>query len=69
MIIKNCRNCDNTNLAFLFTLGNLAFTGKFPTKAQKIPKAKLTLVMCKSCKLVQLDRNFNRDYLYGKDYG
>tara|TARA_B110000027_G_scaffold16142_2_gene16593 strand:+ start:22093 stop:23316 length:1224 start_codon:yes stop_codon:yes gene_type:complete len=69
MIIKNCRNCGNTNLAFLFTLGNLAFTGKFPTKAQKIPKAKLTLVMCKSCKLVQLDRNFNRDYLYGKDYG
>ena len=69
MIIKNCRNCGNTNLVFLFTLGNLAFTGKFPTKAQKIPKAKLTLVMCKSCKLVQLDRNFNRDYLYGKDYG
>lgn len=69
MIIKNCRNCNNTNLVFLFTLGNLAFTGKFPTKSQMIPKAKLTLVMCKSCKLVQLDRNFNRNYLYGKDYG
>jgi SAM-dependent methyltransferase len=25
--------------------------------------------MCKKCKLVQLDRNFNPKYLYGKDYG
>jgi len=69
MIIKKCRNCSDTHLVYLFTLGNLSFTGKFPTKSQKIPKAKLTLVMCKSCKLVQLDRNFNRNYLYGKDYG
>ena len=69
MIIKKCRSCNNENLVFLFTLGNLAFTGKFPNKFQKIPKAKLTLVMCGNCKLIQLDRNFNRNYLYGKDYG
>ena len=25
--------------------------------------------MCKNCNLVQLDRNFNPKYLYGKDYG
>jgi SAM-dependent methyltransferase len=25
--------------------------------------------MCKKCKLVQLDRNYNKKYLYGKDYG
>jgi hypothetical protein len=25
--------------------------------------------MCTKCKLVQLDRNFNLKYLYGKDYG
>ena len=25
--------------------------------------------MCRNCKLVQLDRNFNPKYLYGKDYG
>ena len=69
MTIKKCRSCNNENLVFLFTLGNLAFTGKFPNKFQKIPKAKLTLVMCGNCKLIQLDRNFNRNYLYGKDYG
>jgi NDP-4-keto-2,6-dideoxyhexose 3-C-methyltransferase len=69
MIIKKCRSCNSTNLIFLFTLGNLAFTGKFPNKKQNIPKAKLTLVMCGKCKLVQLDRNFNQNYLYGKDYG
>ena len=69
MKIKKCRNCNSTELKFLFTLGNFAFTGKFPSKFQKIPKAELTLVMCYKCKLVQLDRNFNRNYLYGKDYG
>ncbi len=69
MTIKICRSCSDPKLIFLFTLGNLAFTGKFPNKFQKIPKAKLTLVMCDKCKLVQLDRNFNRNYLYGKDYG
>ena len=25
--------------------------------------------MCNSCKLVQLNQNFNPKYLYGKDYG
>jgi SAM-dependent methyltransferase len=25
--------------------------------------------MCKRCRLVQLDRNYNKKYLYGKDYG
>ena len=25
--------------------------------------------MCKKCKLVQLDRNFNPNYLYSQDYG
>jgi hypothetical protein len=25
--------------------------------------------MCKKCKLVQLDRNFNPNYLYSYDYG
>ncbi len=69
MIIKKCRNCNGSQLNFLFTLGDLAYTGKFPNKQQKIPKAKLTLVMCKKCKLIQLDRNFNRNYLYGRDYG
>ena len=69
MIIEKCRNCNNSKLYHLFTLGNLAFTGKFPNKSQNIPKAILNLVMCRKCKLIQLDRNFSKKYLYGKDYG
>ena len=69
MKITKCRNCKNQNLKQLFSLGNMAFTGKFPSKGKTIPKGKLTLVMCDKCKLVQLDRNFNKNYLYGLDYG
>ena len=48
----------------------MSFTGKFSKSFfYNIPKAPLNLLMCKSCKLVQLDRNFNLKYLYGKDYG
>ena len=54
----------------LFSLGKMSFTGKFPKSfLHNVPKAQLNLLMCKKCKLVQLDRNFNIKYLYGKDYG
>ncbi len=70
MKIKKCRICDSIKFFDLFTLGNLNFTGKF-TKSIKtnIPKDYLGLVMCKKCKLVQLDRSFNPKYLYSSDYG
>ena len=67
--IKKCRNCSNKSFINLFTLGKLKFTGKFPQHKEKIPYGNLTLVMCKSCKLVQLDGIFNMKYLYNKDYG
>ena len=66
----SCRNCNNYKFDNLFSLGNLFYTGKFPSeKKQKIPKGKISLVKCKSCQLVQLDRKFNPKYLYDKDYG
>ena len=70
MKIKKCRICSNKKLSNLFSLGKLNFTGKF-TKNLKtsIPKAEVALVMCSKCKLVQLNQNFNPNYLYGKDYG
>ena len=70
MKIKNCRNCKNTELFDLFSLGKISFTGRFPnTIHQNVPKAYLNVLMCKKCKLVQLDRNFDLNYLYGKNYG
>ena len=70
MKIKKCRSCGEKNLEFLFSLGKMCFTGKFASNFIKsIPSDKLTLVICKKCKLVQLDRNFNPKFLYSKDYG
>ncbi len=70
MKIKKCRSCDGKNLEFLFSLGKMCFTGKFASNFIKsIPSDKLILVICKKCKLVQLDRNFNPKFLYSKDYG
>jgi 2-polyprenyl-3-methyl-5-hydroxy-6-metoxy-1,4-benzoquinol methylase len=48
----------------------MCFTGKFPKNLRtNIPKVVISLIMCKSCKLVQLDRNFNPKYLYDTNYG
>jgi hypothetical protein len=70
MKIKKCRLCASNKFLDLFSLGSLSFTGKF-TKSIKtnIPKDYLNLVICKKCKLVQLDRSFNPNYLYSNDYG
>ena len=70
MKIKLCRNCKRNKFLNLFSLGRMSFTGKFSKNYfNNIPSAYLNLLMCKKCKLVQLDRNFNLKYLYGKDYG
>ena len=70
MKIKFCRNCKNNKFTNLFGLGKISFTGKFSKSfSHNVPKKNLNLLMCTKCKLVQLDRNFNLKYLYGKDYG
>ena len=69
MKIKNCRLCNFNKLIKLFSLGNLCFTGKFPTINQKIKKEPIQVVLCKQCGLVQLGHKFDLKYLYGPDYG
>ena len=70
MNLKSCRNCNSKNIIVLFTLGNMTFTGRFPSKiSQKIKEGELNLSMCKSCKLVQLGNHFDLKYLYGPNYG
>ena len=69
MKINKCRNCFSKKIRNLFSLGKMSFTGKFSHLPNKIPKAYINLVICKKCKLVQLDRNFDAKYLYAKDYG
>ena len=69
MKINRCRICKKKSLKTLFSLGNLSFTGKFPSKNQNIKKKPITLIICKNCELVQLGHNFDLKYLYGPDYG
>ncbi len=69
MKIKKCRNCNTSSLSNLFSLGNLSFTGKFFRNGKKVKSGKISLLICNKCKLVQLDKNFNLNYLYNKDYG
>ena len=48
MKIKHCRNCKNTELFDLFSLGKISFTGRFSnTIHQNVPKAYLNVLMCK----------------------
>ena len=70
MKLRKCRICDSNKFINLFSLGKMSFTGKFPKSIKdRIPKDYLSLIMCKKCKLIQLDRNFNPKYLYSQDYG
>ena len=69
MKIKKCRLCKKSRLKELFTLGNMCFTGKFPSKNQSIKKKPITVTICSNCELVQLGHNFDLKYLYGPDYG
>ena len=65
----SCRNCGNRSIDTLFSLGNLNYTGIFKKKLINVPKAKICLVKCKKCHLVQLDQNFNPKIMYGENYG
>ena len=70
MKIKKCRSCKSKSLTKLYSLGNHSLTGIFPPKKNsKITKGKLSIVICNKCKLIQLDRNFDADEMYGDNYG
>jgi len=70
VIIDKCRICGSGSLDEILSLGELGFTGIFPdTPNAPIPQGVLTLVLCNNCTLVQLDRNFPSDLMYGDNYG
>lgn len=70
MKITHCRNCRSKHLENLFSLGNLCYSGFFPTSNKSnVEKKKLTLVKCKKCNLVQLQEKFKPKKLYNMSYG
>ena len=69
MKILNCRNCKSPKIERVFSLGNIFYTGKFPKKDQLLKRGPINGAICKKCTLVQLENNFDLNYLYGPDYG
>lgn len=68
--IRHCRICGGEALKEVFSLGDLASCGVFPSKTQPDPPtAPLTLVQCAGCGLVQLAHNFDADDLFRHSYG
>ncbi len=70
---KFCRICNNSDLLEVLSLGDQYLSGIFPkSENQKLISAPLALIKCvgkDSCGLVQMKYNFNRDIMYGEDYG
>tara|TARA_B100000780_G_scaffold129912_1_gene91032 strand:+ start:2388 stop:3542 length:1155 start_codon:yes stop_codon:yes gene_type:complete len=51
-------------------LGKQTLTGIFPPQKNiKITKGELSMVICKNCKLLQLQHNFDANEMYGDNYG
>lgn len=68
--ISYCRLCGSRNLTPVFRLGEMAFSGIFPqSQDEKVPRGRLTIVLCGECSLAQLDRDFPGDEMYGDNYG
>ena len=71
-LIDSCRACKSADLSPIFSLGELSFTGIFESPGVPVPSGKLALVGCdpkSGCGLIQLDRDFPNELLYGDTYG
>ena len=68
--IKSCRICNDTKLHKLINFGEISLTGIFPSnKNKKVLKTPLSIVFSNKSKLLQLEHNYNGDYLFGSNYG
>lgn len=67
-----CRACKSSDLSPILSLGELSFTGVFEFPGVHVPSGELALVGCNpesGCGLIQLDRDFPKELLYGETYG
>lgn len=70
MRIHNCRSCKSKKIIKVFSLGKQFLTGIFPeNKNVKISNGFLSMVLCKNCKLLQLENSFKAEEMYGENYG
>ena len=70
--IFECRCCGNKRLLNVLDIGEQSYSGIFITSQDGLPSGRLRLVKCvgdHACGLVQLDRNFDAELMYGENYG
>lgn len=64
-----CRICSSKQKKPICDLGNIALTGRFLNKNEKVLGYNLELVACNNCELVQLNTTCDSNELYGDFYG
>lgn len=73
--VKNCRVCGAENLKEIFSLGEQYLTGVFPAGKDKnaagkeVSKGPVDLILCESCRLLQLRQSYSLSEMYGENYG
>ena len=68
-IINTCRLCSSSEIKDVLDFGDLSLTGLFLNENEIAPRARLTLINCANCGLVQLKHSYPKDVLYGSNYG
>lgn len=67
-MIKNCRSCKSTQLFEVVNLG-MQYLSDFREDKSKPKKFPLTLLLCETCNLAQLDETVDRNLMYHDGYG
>lgn len=68
--IKRCRCCKKKKFQNFFNFGRMCLSTEFPlVNTKKLNKIPMNVKICQSCKLVQLQHNYDLKKLYNKDYG
>jgi len=68
--LVHCRLCKSVRIEKVLELGTQSFTGIFPRIGDKeTPVGQLALARCDECSLVQLADSFDKELLYGENYG
>ena len=68
--LVRCRLCKSSRIEKVLELGTQSFTGIFPRIGdENTPVGQLVLARCDECSLVQLADSFDKELLYGENYG
>jgi len=68
MKIKNCRFCDSKDLTPIISLGKQYISNFIKSKKEQGIKVPLNLVLCKKCKLLQLEHNAPDELMWNDSY-